>query len=281
MLTVDLTLPKIFQRPSPNYSPTLIQHNLLVLHIMEGNYEGSVNWLCQVSTKASAHLCMDEDGKEVSQLVPLQYKAWAQCAFNSQGISLEIPGFTHEGVPEARWDMAAKIFGWLSLAYDIPAVWAKEGQGRGICQHHDLGAAGGGHVDCCEVGSPQWLDFVKRVGTYKINFANCLTLPPFALHGLPNPHDIKWPPFGEPTPNHKGQDRSQNDNIAHDTSPGFPLGSVADLQWRLNKIGTSPKLTVDGFAGPKTREAVKNFQMTHGLFISGVINAQTWTKLLA
>ncbi|HXT06228.1 MAG TPA: peptidoglycan-binding protein [Roseiarcus sp.] len=273
-------MPRVVQRPTPNYSPTPIKHDLLIAHMMEGGYAGSVAWLCERAAQASAHLCMSEDGGEVSQLVPLQFKAWAQCAFNSRGVSLEIPGRTAAGIPEARWRAAALIFGWLCVAYDIAPVWAKDGQGRGLCQHHDLGAAGGGHVDCSTIGSPTWLTFVGMVQAARDEFARAPGLPPCLLHGLPNPHQVELPPDVAPTPSHGGAPRSGvGDAITHPTASGFPHGSVADLQWRLDSTGVSPGLSVDGFAGPLTRNALAAFQSKHGLYVDGLIGPKTWAAL--
>ena len=274
---MSLAMPRVVQ--SPNYSPTLIRHDLLIAHMMEGGYAGSVAWLCRRATGASAHLCMNEAGDEVSQLVPLQFKAWAECAFNGRGVSLEMPGKTAEGIPDARWRAAALIFGWLCVAYDIPPVWAKGGQGRGLCQHHDLGAAGGAHVDCSEIGSPTWLNFIALVAGFRDQFARA-PLPAFALHGLPNPHQVALPPDAAPTPSHGGAARSEPGDFAlHPTASGFPHGSVADLQWRLNKAFAHPALTVDGFAGPATRDALAVFQSQHGLRVDGLIGPQTWAAL--
>jgi len=276
-----MTLPRVLQRPTPNYSPVPIRHDLLITHLMEGGYEGSVAWLCQRTAGASAHLCMSEDGSEVSQLVPLGMKAWAQCAFNSMGVSLEIPGFTAQGIPVARWQAAAQIMGWLANAYDIPPIWAQRGQGRGICQHHDLGAAGGGHVDCSEIGSPPWLAFLAMVQVAHDDFARS-PLPAFALHGLPNPHQAILPPDVTPTPSHGGAVRNEfNVTAWHQTVSSFPAGSVADVQWRLNDAGANPTLTVDGLAGPETRAALAAFQTKNGLQIDGLLGPQTWRALHA
>jgi hypothetical protein len=270
-------MPRVVQRPTPNYSPVFIRHDLLIAHMMEGGYAGSVAWLCRPDSAASAHLCMSEDGAEISQLVPLQYKAWAECAFNGRGVSLEIPGRTGEGIPEARWRAAALVFGWLCVAYDIPPVWAKGGQGRGLCQHHDLGAEGGGHVDCSAVGSPEWLAFVGMVEAARDEFLKA-PLPPFALHGPPNPHQAQFPPDAAAEPSHGGAARNgPGDGPAHPTDSGFPHGSVADLQWRLDKTGAS--LKIDGFAGPLTRAAVAAFQQRCGFLVDGLMGPKTWAAL--
>jgi peptidoglycan hydrolase-like protein with peptidoglycan-binding domain len=274
-------MPTIRQVPSPNYSPTLIAHDLIIVHMMEGGYAGSVAWLCKPSVGASAHLLMSEDGSEVTQLVPLQFKAWAECSFNGCGVSLEIPGFTAQGIPTARWSEAARIVAWLCQAYAIPPVWAQGGQGRGVCQHHDLGAAGGGHVDCSGVGSPTWLTFMGLVKDAFDAFGNG-PLPAWALHGLPAPHATELPPAVTPTPSHGGADRSEpGDVVPHPTKSGFPLGSISDWQWRLRAIGANPQLGLDGDEGPATRAAIGTFQRAEGLLVTNDVNPETWAKLAA
>jgi hypothetical protein len=274
-----LTMPRVVQRPTPNYTPVAIQHDLLIAHMMEGGYAGSVNWLCRTEARASAHLCMSEDGSEVSQLVPLGMKAWAQCAFNGRGISLEIPGFTAQGVADERLRAAALIFAWASLAYAIPVVWAKNGRGRGICSHHDLGTAGGGHVDICGVGDATWRKFMNMVEDLHKELAKA-PLPAFALHGAPNPHQIETPPDAPAEPSHGGAPRSEPGDVqTHPTPSGFPHGSVADLQWRLNRAGAKPPLKVDGFAGPLTRAAIAGFQSGNGLEANGAVGPRLWAAL--
>jgi peptidoglycan hydrolase-like protein with peptidoglycan-binding domain len=278
-MTVEM--PRIRQAPSPNYSPTPIAHDLVVVHTMEGGYAGSVAWLCDARAAASAHLCMSEDGSEVSQLVPLGMKAWAQCAFNARGVSIEMPGFTAQGVPDDRLRALAKIAAWLLRAYGIPCQWAQGGQGRGFCSHHDLGEAGGGHMDICGVGDATWRKFQGFVQEAHAAFGD-YPLPPFALHGLPNPHQVELPPLATPEPSHGGAPRREAGDVhAHPTPSGFPLGSIGDWQWRLRKIGANPALAVDDDEGRATRAAIGTFQRACGLPVTQCANAATWAKLYA
>lgn len=272
-----LPMPRVRQVPSPNYSAAAIRHDLVILHMMEGSYAGSIAWLCDQRASASAHLCMKADGSEVTQLVPLSQKAWAQKAFNSAGVSVEIEGFTARGMSDVTMQAAARIAAWLCRAYAIPPVWAKGGQGRGVCSHHDLGAAGGNHVDICGVGDATW---VKMMALIQVAYAELAAwpLPAFALYGLPNPAMAELPPAATPEPSHGGAARNgPGDVVAHPTASGFPHGSVADLQTRLNKTGAA--LTVDGFAGDRTRTAIRKFQYDHKLDVDGLAGPMTWREL--
>ena len=248
---MDLTLPRVLQRPSPNYTPVPITHDLLILHMMEGGYSGSVVWCCSDDAGATAHLFMSEAGDEVSQTVGLQFKAWAECSFNGRGISLEVPGKTADGIPQARWMAAAKIFGWLCVAYNIPAVWAKGGQGRGICQHNDLGAGGGGHVDCSPVGSNVWLTFIGYVQVARAYFASLPTLPPFALEGRPAAFQVAPLPAVPPEPSHGG--------AARVAPAALPTDPVERRKWIQARVGVA----VDGLIGLATEEAIANYIAAH------------------
>ena len=62
---------------------------------------------------------------------------------------------------------------------------------------------------------------------------------------------------------------------------GFPASFiVADLQAQLIAKGVLQG-AADGQFGNHTEQAVKDFQTANGLFANGIIDAQTWNKLLA
>lgn len=279
---MTIAMPAVRQTPTHAYSQSSIEHDNVFVHMSEGGSAGGVAWLCSGNVQASTHLFMNEAGDLVYQLVPLGEKAWAECNFNGHGISIEIPGFTDKGIPEARWRAAALIVAWLCRAYAIPPVWARGAQGRGVCQHHDLGAAGGGHVDCSGIGSPTWMTFMGYVKQAYDAFGDG-PLPAFALHGAPNPHQIELPPQAPPEPSHGGAARSAPDEVPvpHDTASGFAKGSIKDLQWRLRKAGANPELGVDGDEGGATRAAIGTFQAAEGLPVTRDVDPATLAKLYA
>ena len=274
-----IVMPRVVQRPSPNYTPVPIRHDLLVLHVMEGGYAGSVAWMADPRAQASAHFALREDGAELTQLVPANNKAWAQCAGNSLGLSLELPGRTADGLPDTLWRAAAVAWGWASLAYDIPPVWAAGGRGRGLAQHHDGGMAWGGHVDCSPVGSPEWMRFIGYVQSARDELKALPSLPTFTLHGLPGPADVAHDVSTvTPTPSHDGAPRNEPGDVhAHPTASTFPAHSVAALQSDLKALGET--VDVDGWFGPMTQGALRSFQMKHGLTADGLPGPQSWQAL--
>lgn len=143
-------LPPLVWKPSPNHSSRHgVTPDLLVWHETAGPYEGSVSWLRNPRSQASAHLVVREDGGEVSQLVALGQKAWTQEAFNGRGVGVEHANMTAKGyATEAQLEVSARVFGWLCVHLAIPPRFARGGVGRGVCRHRDLGAAGGGHTQC-------------------------------------------------------------------------------------------------------------------------------------
>jgi hypothetical protein len=107
-------------------------------------------------------------------------------------------------------------------------------------------------------------------------------LPPWALHGLPAPHQITLPPPVTPGPSHSGAPRAQPDDAhTHATPSGYPLGSRADVQWRLRKVGANPQLGVTDTDNGATHAALGTFQRAYGLPVTSDLNPATWAALAA
>lgn len=278
-----MQMPQVIQTPSPNYTPKVIAHNLVIFHRTEGGTaEGATSWLCRKDTRASTHCVSRGDGMKVFQLVPLQYEAWGECSFNGQGISIEYPGFTAQGVPDALAKQMGIEAAWLLRAYGLPMRHAEGGQGQGLAHHHDLGAAGGGHTDVAPIDGTDWQKIMAATQQAYDAFGDG-PLPPFALFGLPNPHTVQLPPPVTPEPSHGGAVRAAPDaqSIAHPTITGYPAGSLHDWQERLQIVGANPTLEADDRLGAATRAAIGTFQRATGLPITNNVNAPTWAKLFA
>lgn len=69
------------------------------------------------------------------------------------------------------------------------------------------------------------------------------------------------------------------DTGAPDVGPE-PADEAAKIQWYLHKWGFGALVsTIDGKIGPKTKEAVKQFQSAMGLVADGVVGPKTWAAL--
>jgi len=51
------------------------------------------------------------------------------------------------------------------------------------------------------------------------------------------------------------------------------------LQLSLNKLGATPTLETDGIVGPATRNAVRAFQLSQGLFVDGLVGPATFAAI--
>ena len=64
-------------RPSPNHSSRRGNRvEMVIIHTCEGGYAGCVSWLRNTRARASAHYVVKEDGRETSQLVDENRRAW-------------------------------------------------------------------------------------------------------------------------------------------------------------------------------------------------------------
>lgn len=129
-----------------------VKPTLIVLHDTEGanipnsiaDLQGLAHWFDNPAAQASSHVGVDSDGFS-AKFVDDAAKAWAQMAYNSKALSIEQVGFaTQKDWPEAQLNKVAMYLAYWSKKYDIPLVRSTE---HGVCQHRDLGAAGGGHHD--------------------------------------------------------------------------------------------------------------------------------------
>lgn len=129
-----------------------VKPTLIVLHDTEGanipnsiaDLQGLASWFDNPGAQASSHVGVDSDGFS-AKFVDDANKAWAQAAYNSKALSIEQVGFaTQKDWPEAQLNKVAQYIAYWSKKYDIPIT---KSTANGVCQHRDLGAAGGGHHD--------------------------------------------------------------------------------------------------------------------------------------
>jgi hypothetical protein len=145
--------------PSPNYSSRGGQRvRLIVLHTAEGarTYQ-SLGAFFRGNVQASSHVGIDDTAGTIGEYVRRSDKAWTCAAYNAMSVNVELCAFA--AWTPAEWSnhktMLDNCSRWIAeeaAVFGIPIVklTASQAQGgsAGVCQHVDLGAAGGGHHDC-------------------------------------------------------------------------------------------------------------------------------------
>jgi hypothetical protein len=125
---------------------------LIVLHATQGanvagitDLQGLGAFFDRISTQASSTVGNDAEGNN-ARFVPDSGKAWAQAAYNPQSLSIEQIGFAEQtSWPAPQLRSTAQWIAYWSVKYEIPLEHSTV---HGVCQHSDLGVAGGGHRDC-------------------------------------------------------------------------------------------------------------------------------------
>ena len=158
-------LPHMAYRWSPNQGTRFMPVRLVVVHRPVGSYRSAIKSMCDPKHEASAHLIVREDGREATQLVPWNRKAWACKFYNSMSDNIETPDWVWAGPmtkeKEKVLRVCARVVAFRLHKRKLPAKWAGK-SGKGFIRHYDLGGAGGGHTDPT-TNPHRWLQFVEMV----------------------------------------------------------------------------------------------------------------------
>jgi hypothetical protein len=94
----------------------------VVVHTMQGSYEGSINWFLNPSSDVSAHFCMRAEDGEITQMVYLGDRAWHVGNSNSYAIGIEHEGFVDDAswYTWAAYSESAKLARWLCDHFGLP-----------------------------------------------------------------------------------------------------------------------------------------------------------------
>ena len=145
--------------PSPNYSTRGSGVRLVVLHTAEGalTYQSLGSFFASPSAGVSSHVGIDDTSGTIGEYVRPEHKAWTQGNANPYSVAAELCAFAEWSA--AEWQnhpaMLVNAGDWIAeecARYSIPIRRLSPGEAQGgaagVCQHVDLGAAGGGHWDC-------------------------------------------------------------------------------------------------------------------------------------
>jgi hypothetical protein len=126
-------------------SDAMSRHDLVVIHIAEGSYAGTISWEDDPNSDISSHFVLAADG-QITQMVDTHDRSWCQKLGNSTGISVECAGHTPNQLTDAQLTGVAKILAKASQEYGIPLRVAATAAERGL-GHHSMDPAWG-HQDC-------------------------------------------------------------------------------------------------------------------------------------
>jgi MYXO-CTERM domain-containing protein len=94
----------------------------VVVHTMQGSYEGSINWFQNPDAQVSAHFCVRSSDGEITQMVHLADRAWHVGTQNSWSIGIEHEGFVDDAswYTFAMYSRSAELARWLADHFGLP-----------------------------------------------------------------------------------------------------------------------------------------------------------------
>ena len=98
------------------------QIDMIVIHIAEGSYSGTIRWFKDPRSNVSAHYVVGAKGK-VAQCVRNEDIAWhaGNWEYNKRSIGIEHSGYTSSpGAFQGKYRTSAKLSAYLSRRYNIP-----------------------------------------------------------------------------------------------------------------------------------------------------------------
>jgi len=128
-------------------SDGMYEYRGLVLHIMQGSYEGSIGWGKNPSSGVSFHFAAAKDGR-CGQLVDTAVRAWTQGSGNGRWISVENEGYSGEALTPQQVETCARLYARGVKEYGWPLASTDSPDGRGLGWHGMGGVAWGNHPDC-------------------------------------------------------------------------------------------------------------------------------------
>ena len=115
---------KIEQKASPNcFSRDGWTPDMIVCHIAEGTYDGTVGWLCNPASQTSSHFVVGKDGR-IAQLVPLDQAAWCNGTSTAANDKRYFGKSTLEAVRERKTNA-----NFYTVSIEHEGYW-KDGRGK-------------------------------------------------------------------------------------------------------------------------------------------------------
>ena len=245
-----------FVGPTPNLTTGgMGQIEGVVLHIQEGNQQGSITWCKNPASQVSAHFFAPKVGAP-QQLVDTADKAWAEAGGNAQWLSIENEGYSGQDLTAGQILACAKVLARAHQQYGVPLQLADAINGQGLGWHGMGGDQWGGHPDC--PGAPVIAQRPIIIARAEQILGIASTVPPTPTRSAPI-----WP--GRLF-----------------ISPQDPPVIGADvLEWQRRMQLRGWKISADGEYGPESKGVCEAFQRdstAHNWYLlaDGEVGSETW-----
>ena len=107
-----------------NFLPdAIVSYDYVVVHTMQGSYNGSIAWFQNPESQVSAHYCMQSKDGEVTQMVLDKDRAYHVGTMNRYALGIEHEGFVEDPDKWYTWAMynsSARLARWLTIKHNIP-----------------------------------------------------------------------------------------------------------------------------------------------------------------
>jgi len=107
-----------------NFLPDGIEsYDYVVVHTMQGSYNGSIAWFQNPNSQVSAHYCMQSKDGEVTQMVLDKDRGYHVGTMNRYALGIEHEGYVEDPDKWYTWatySSSARLTRWLTIKHDIP-----------------------------------------------------------------------------------------------------------------------------------------------------------------
>lgn len=246
-----------FVGPTPNEDPGGMSTVLgLVLHIQDGNQQGSITWCKNPAAKVSAHFFAPKTGR-LLQLVDTADRAWAEADGNTHWLSVENEGWSGQDPTPNQIELCAQLLARANHEYGVALVSTDNPGVGGLGWHGMGGDAWGAHPDC--PGQPFLLarpHILARAGQI---LGLGTPIPPPPTRTAP-----AWP--GRTFIYRVGEEQLHGADV---------------LEWQARMAWRGWTITQDGIYGPHSEETCAAFQAdssAHGWILQedGEVGPKTW-----
>lgn len=117
-VTYDPAAPSNFRRANR----TTADINWIIMHTIQGSYEGGINTFKNPSSNVSAHYVVGKEPGEFTKMVRPKDVAWTagDAGYNAHGINIELEGYAGNGFPDQQYENIAELLEFLCEEYNIP-----------------------------------------------------------------------------------------------------------------------------------------------------------------